>query len=97
MDMLAAKYRLNPAAGRARPRAGVAATWPPLTASGYTSDRPGGQHLRRAPAGAPGPPTGGRGEETLQRLYEAHFAEGKSVFDTDALTSVAADAGSRPR
>jgi predicted DsbA family dithiol-disulfide isomerase len=90
MDMLAAKYRLNPAqAGEAESRVAATAAADGL---GYTSDRPVGNTFdahRLVHLAA----DRGRGEETLQRLYEAHFAEGKSVFDTDALTAVAADAG----
>jgi predicted DsbA family dithiol-disulfide isomerase len=90
MDMLAAKYRLNPAqASEAESRVAATAAADGL---GYTSDRPVGNTFdahRLVHLAA----DRGRGEETLQRLYEAHFAEGKSVFDTDALTAVAADAG----
>ncbi|MEP7024721.1 MAG: DsbA family oxidoreductase [Actinomycetota bacterium] len=90
LDMLAAKYRLNPAqASEAEQRVATQAAADGL---GYTSDRPVGNtfdahrlvHLATER---------GRGEETLQRLYEAHFSEGRSVFDTDALTAVAAEAG----
>ena len=94
MDMLAAKYRLNPAqASEAESRVAATAAADGL---GYTSDRPVGNTFdahRLVHLAA----DRGRGEETLQRLYEAHFAEGKSVFDTDALTAVAADAGTGPR
>jgi predicted DsbA family dithiol-disulfide isomerase len=90
MDMLAAKYQMNPAqAGEAESRVAATAAADGL---GYTSDRPVGNTFdahRLVHLAA----DRGRGEETLQRLYEAHFAEGKSVFDTDALTAVAADAG----
>jgi predicted DsbA family dithiol-disulfide isomerase len=93
MDMLAAKYRLNPAqASEAESRVAATAAADGL---GYTSDRPVGNTFdahRLVHLAA----DRGRGEETLQRLYEAHFAEGKSVFDTDALTAVAADAGLDP-
>jgi predicted DsbA family dithiol-disulfide isomerase len=93
LDMLAAKYRLNPEqASEAESRVAATAAADGL---GYTSDRPVGNtfdahrlvHLAS---------DRGRGEELLQRLYEAYFAEGKSVFGAGALTAAAAAAGLDP-
>ena len=39
---------------------------------------------------------GGRAAEMIDRLYRAHFTELRSVFDTDSLVELAADAGLEP-
>ncbi len=90
LDMLAAKYRLNPEqAGEAEARVAAQAAADGL---GYTSDRLVGNTFdahRLIHLGT----ERGRGGETLQRLYEAHFAEGRPVFTPGDLAAVAAEAG----
>jgi predicted DsbA family dithiol-disulfide isomerase len=93
LDMLAAKYRLDPEqAGQAEARVAAQAAADGL---GYTSDRLVGNTFdahRLVHLGA----DRGRGAETLQRLYEAHFAEGRPVFTPADLAVVAAEAGLDP-
>ena len=93
LDMLAAKYRLDPEqAGQAEARVAAQAAADGL---GYTSDRLVGNTFdahRLVHLGA----DRGRGAETLQRLYEAHFAEGLPVFTPADLAVVAAEAGLDP-
>ena len=93
LDMLAAKYRLNPEqAGQAEERVAAQAAADGL---GYTSDRLVGNTFdahRLVHLGA----DRGRGAETLQRLYEAHVAEGRPVFTPADLAVVAAGAGLDP-
>jgi predicted DsbA family dithiol-disulfide isomerase len=90
LDLMAAKYRMNPLeAAQAEGQVAEQATADGL---GYTSDRLVGSTFdahRLIHLGA----ARGRGPETLQRLYEAHFAEGQPVFEPAGLVTVAAGAG----
>jgi predicted DsbA family dithiol-disulfide isomerase len=93
LEMLAAKYRLDPAqADQAEARVAAQAAADGL---GYTSDRLVGNTFdahRLIHLGA----DRGRGPETLQRVYEAHFAEGRPVFTPADLAVVAGEAGLDP-
>jgi predicted DsbA family dithiol-disulfide isomerase len=93
LEMLAAKYRMSPAqAAQAEDRVAVAAAADGL---GYTVDRVIGNtfdaHRLMHLAGDLG-----RAELLLQRLYQAYFAEGRSVFDAESLAALAGDAGIDP-
>jgi predicted DsbA family dithiol-disulfide isomerase len=93
LDMLSAKYGMSVAqAAKAEDRVAATAAADGL---GYTVDRAVGNtfdaHRLMHLAGDLG-----RAEPLLQRLYQAYFAEGRSVFDADSLTALAADAGLDP-
>jgi len=90
LDLMAAKYGMSPAeAGQAEARVAALAAADDL---GFTTDRVVGStfdahrlvHLGREH---------GRQEPVLQRLYQAYFAEGRPVFEVDALVGLAAEAG----
>jgi predicted DsbA family dithiol-disulfide isomerase len=90
LDMLSAKYGMPPAqAAAAEERVAAMAAADGL---GYAVDRPVGNtfdaHRLMHLAGDLG-----RAEPLLQRLYQAYFAEGRSVFDAASLTVLAGDAG----
>jgi predicted DsbA family dithiol-disulfide isomerase len=90
LEMLAAKYGMSPGqAAAAEDRVAAAAAADGL---GYTVARPIGNtfdahRLMHLAAGH------GRAEQLLQRLYQAYFAEGRSLFDAESLAALAADAG----
>ena len=54
------------------------------TAMGNTGDAHQLVHLARA---------SGRDGEMVERLYKAYFTDGRSIFDTDSLVALAAEAG----
>jgi predicted DsbA family dithiol-disulfide isomerase len=93
LDMLAAKYGMAPAqAAAAEDRVAAAAAADGL---GYTVDRPIGNtfdaHRLMHLAGDLG-----RAEPLLRRMYQAYFAEGRSLFDAASLAALAGDAGLDP-
>jgi predicted DsbA family dithiol-disulfide isomerase len=93
LDMLSAKYGMSAAqAAQAEQRVAAMAAADGL---GYTVDRVVGNtfdahRLMHLAASL------GRSEQLLQRLYQAYFAESRSVFDAESLAALAADAGLEP-
>jgi predicted DsbA family dithiol-disulfide isomerase len=93
LDMLSAKYGMSLAqAAQAEERVAATAAADGL---GYTVDRAIGNtfdaHRLMHLAGDLG-----RAGPLLQRLYQAYFAEGQSVFDAASLAALAGDAGLDP-
>jgi predicted DsbA family dithiol-disulfide isomerase len=91
---LAAKYRLTEARARAmeeemeRRAAGDGLEYHLLGGVvGSTFDAHRLVHLAR---------TRGRGEAALERLYRAHFTEGRSIFDLRSLVALGAEVGLDP-
>jgi predicted DsbA family dithiol-disulfide isomerase len=93
LETLSAKYGMSLAqAAQAEERVAATAAAEGL---GYTVDRTIGNtfdaHRLMHLAGDLG-----RAEPLLQRLYQAYFAEGRSVFDAASLTALAGDTGLDP-
>ncbi len=94
LEMLSAKYGMSMAqAAQAEDRVAATAAADGL---GYTVDRAVGNsfdaHRLMHLAGDLG-----RADALLQCLYQAYFAEGRSVFDAESLAALAGDAGLDPR
>jgi predicted DsbA family dithiol-disulfide isomerase len=93
LDMLAAKYGMSRAqAAQAEDRVAAQAAGDGL---GYTVDRAIGNTFDAHRLMHLGGDLG-RAEPLLQRLYQAYFAEGRSVFDAASLAALAGDAGLDP-